>query len=161
VKTTSFTLARLQKVATRCVRRSPLLQTIAKEDIITPHPSSPKDTRKLTPRPPPNPSTGSAGVSVMAGAQTKALVKAAQVRFPPPFRLTRGGRAHPILPPSLAHTTQEALEKGEHAQAYAIVPDPGLGGNVPYPLLVCKGLAAQGMGGKTEVREERREGREG
>lgn len=56
------------------------------------------------------------------------------------------------------HTTlpepQEALEKGEYGQAYALVPDPGLGGNVPYPLLVCKGLAAQMMGGKAEVRLE-------
>ncbi|KAM3568269.1 hypothetical protein VYU27_009606, partial [Nannochloropsis oceanica] len=61
----------------------------------------------------------------MAGPQTKALIKAAQ----------------------------EALEKGEYGQAYALVPDPGLGGNVPYPLLVCKGLAAQMMGGKAEEAE--------
>lgn len=55
------------------------------------------------------------------------------------------------------------MEKSEYAQAYALVPDPGPGGNVPYPLLVCKGLAAQGMGGKTEVslRDKERRGRKG
>lgn len=46
---------------------------------------------------------------------------------------------------------QEALERNDHATAYAQLSQENSEGNLPYPYLVSKGVAALGLG-KEEVR---------
>ena len=118
-----------------------------------------KGQRQLTPCPPPNPYTGSAGSPSWQGPRQRRWSRPRRYVHSS-LRLTGRSSAPRLLPLVRAYThprtadpnQQEALEKSEYAQAYALLP---------YPLLVCKGLAAQGMGGKTEVslqsggREER------
>ncbi|TFJ79913.1 hypothetical protein NSK_008747, partial [Nannochloropsis salina CCMP1776] len=41
---------------------------------------------------------------------------------------------------------QEALERNDHATAYAQLSQENSEGNLPYPYLVSKGVAAHGLG---------------
>jgi len=133
------------------------VQAFAKNGGVTTQQHTTKEGQ-LTPRPPLNPYTGSRGSQSWQGPKQRRWSRPRRYVHSS-LRLTGRSSSHRLLPLERAYTSahtahsnqQVALEKGEYAQAYALVPDPGLGGNVLFPLLVCKGLAAQGMGGKTEV----------